>query len=50
MEQKLKQVIIEMPEELHKEIKIRAAYRNMTMKAWIIRAILDAIAQEQKYE
>ena len=35
---------------LHREIKIRAAMRNINMGDWVRQAILQRIAGEQKYE
>lgn len=45
-----KQLLIEIPVHLHSEIKIRATQRNITMRLWILRAIINAINNEKKYE
>lgn len=34
----------------HTDIKTRAAFKNLTMKLWIIEAIKKQIAEEKKYE
>jgi predicted HicB family RNase H-like nuclease len=36
-------------EDLHKEIKIRAAMRNVGMGHWIIQAIMERMAKEDRY-
>lgn len=46
----MKRLNVEIPEELHKQLKIRAAERCITIKKWIIRAINLAVKEEQKYE
>jgi predicted HicB family RNase H-like nuclease len=35
---------------LHREVKIRAAQRNISMGKWINQAIMARIANEQRYE
>lgn len=45
-----KWLIVEISEELHKDIKRRALERNITMKIFVIQAILEKIAQEKLYE
>ena len=47
---RLKQLLIEISQELHQAIKIRAATRNVTMRTWVIRAIAKAIKNEEQYE
>jgi len=37
-------------EDLHKEIKIRSALRNVSMGHWIIQAIMERLAKEKRYE
>lgn len=45
-----KKLIVEITEELHKEIKTRALNRNITMKIFTIQALLEKIAHEKVYE
>lgn len=47
---RLGRFIFSLSNDLRKEIKIRAAMRNMDMGNWIRQAILQRIAYEQKYE
>jgi predicted HicB family RNase H-like nuclease len=44
-----KRLILNVPIELHSAIKVRAAIRNITMRTWIIRVLIEAIAKEDKY-
>lgn len=46
----LRRLLVDVPEDLHKEIKIRATVRNISIKTWVTRAIAEAIKQEKKYE
>ena len=45
-----KRVIINVTEEMHKEIKMRAVFRGLTIHAWMVRAIEKLIEEEKKYE
>lgn len=45
-EYNLKQLIIEIPEELHTRIKVHAHKRNISMKSWIVRYIIKGLAEE----
>lgn len=47
---RLKRLNLEINEELLKEIKIRALERNITLRKWVLRAILQQIKYEQQYE
>ena len=47
---RLKRLNIEIDEELHKEIKLRALERNITLRKYILRAIKQQIKYEQQYE
>lgn len=49
MKEAKKKLIIEIEEALHQEIKMRALLKNINMKAWILRAIADAIKKEDSY-
>lgn len=42
-----KQIIFDISEELHKEIKQRALDYNIPMKKWIIYAIAEKIKREE---
>lgn len=44
-----KRFIFNLSKDLHAQIKSRAAYRNISMRKWIIRAIYDAIKKEDQY-
>jgi predicted HicB family RNase H-like nuclease len=46
MRENRKKVIFELPLELHTEVKVAAAKRNISMSLWIHRAILDKIKKE----
>ncbi len=45
-----KRILIDVDEKLHSDIKIRAAFKNISIRAWILRAIAAAIEEEKKYE
>lgn len=45
-----KQLVIEIPAEIHTEIKLKATLRNISMKAWVLRLISREIAREKQYE
>lgn len=45
-----KRLIIDIPEELHQQIKIRAIKRNISMRTWSIRALIIAIKKEQEHD
>lgn len=45
----LKQLIIEIPKRLHKEIKAHAALRNITMKTWVCRHIVKGLREEDRW-
>jgi len=47
---KKKRLIVEVDEEFHAKIKTKAQSRNITIRKWIVRAILQALKQEEKYE
>ncbi|CAB4184654.1 hypothetical protein UFOVP1478_48 [uncultured Caudovirales phage] len=40
----------EVSPETHKEIKMLAAKRNMTMNLWLNNAIIKAIREDTKYD
>lgn len=43
-----KNLIIEIPEELHKELKLWALERNMTLKHYVMQALIRLILEEKK--
>lgn len=45
-----KRLLIEIPLELHKSIKTKAAQRNITIRLWITRLILEALKREELYD
>ena len=45
-----KRLSIDIPEELHKQIKIKAIKRNITLRVYILRAIKQAIKHEEQYD
>lgn len=45
-----KRLLINISEEQHAAIKNRAANRNITLRKWVTRAILEAIKKEQAFE
>lgn len=49
-EKKFKGLFVELDPELHALVKIRSSLRNISIKKWIIRAIMDAVAKEEKYK
>jgi len=46
----LKRLNIEIEEELLKNVKIRAIEKNITLRRWILRAIIQQIKQEEQYQ
>lgn len=44
-----KRLVIEVMEETHKAIKLRAGMRNISMRKWVMRAIIHALKQEDSY-
>lgn len=45
-----KRIAIEAEDELHAEVKIRAAQRGVSVKVWVKRAIMAQIKKEEQYE
>ena len=45
-----KRIVIEVSDEFHKEIKKRAIDRNISIKKYFMRAILELIKREKDYE
>jgi predicted HicB family RNase H-like nuclease len=44
------QIAFDINPEIHKQVKILAAMRNISMNLWIARAIADRIAKETKHD
>lgn len=47
---KAKQIAFTLPDEWHTEIKVRASARNVSIKDWILQAIIQRVNQEKQYE
>ena len=44
-----KKFLIRVSDDMHKEIKLRATRKGITLNLWIIRAIKKAAMEEDKY-
>ena len=44
-----KRLLIDIDEDIHKKIRWICDMRNITMRRFIMRAIIKAIAEEEKY-
>ena len=44
-----KRIVLDVGIYMHTEIKSRAARKNISMKAYILRAVMDAIRKEDNY-
>jgi len=49
MKLKKKYFIFEIPEEIRKLLKIKAAESNMTMRRYILRALIEKIKRDETY-
>ena len=49
-DKKQKRLVVDLNKDLHVIIKSKAAFRNITIKKWILIAIAERIKQESKYE
>lgn len=45
-----KRLVVEIPLELHQDIKVRAVFRNITLRKWVLLAIIEQIKQEKSTE
>lgn len=45
-----KKFIIELEEDIHKDIKRRCVERNITMRKWVLIAIIERIKREEGFE
>jgi len=48
MASKRHHLVIDIPKELHTEIKVIATRRHMTLKSWVIVALMERIRKEQE--
>lgn len=47
---KQKRIVAEVPEVLHQEIKVQASYLNITMRNYIVRALLERIRKDKVFQ
>jgi predicted HicB family RNase H-like nuclease len=47
---KRKQMAFDVSPEIHQQIKVLAAMRNISINLWMARAISDRITKETKYD
>ncbi len=45
----LKKLQIDIPEDLHSDIKIWATWKNMTIKKYVLQAIMEKMAHDEQY-
>jgi predicted HicB family RNase H-like nuclease len=45
-----KRLTLDIDENMHAEVKSRAARRNIPLRLWVYRALLEAINKEKQYE
>ena len=50
IKKKPKRLVIDIPEDLHTRVKLRATTRNITIRLWVLRALIFALTKEEKYE
>jgi hypothetical protein len=43
-------IVIEMSEDAHKDIKMRAVDHSLSIKKWVLQAIAEKIKVEEKYK
>jgi len=49
-DKKRKQIVFDVSEDIHRQIKIFSAMRNITMNRWMQKAIDERIQKETKYD
>ncbi len=49
-EKKRYQMAFDVSKEMHTQVKVLAAMRNISISCWIARAINDRIAKENRYD
>lgn len=47
---KKKRLLIDVSQELHKEVKARAVFRGLSIRQWVEMAIKERIREERQYE
>jgi predicted HicB family RNase H-like nuclease len=47
---KTKRIVLDVSPEDHAKVKIQAIKRNISMRTWVLRAINQALKQEEKFE
>ncbi len=47
---KFKRLVMDVEQKLHSEIKIRAAFHNISMKNYILLALAERFEKEKQYE
>jgi predicted HicB family RNase H-like nuclease len=45
-----KRLILNIPEEIHEEIRQRANFRYMSITKYVLRALIEKIAVEQQFD
>lgn len=50
MESKNTRLVVDIPEILHKRVRIAAAVRNITLKNWVMEAALEKLKEEELKE
>ena len=45
-----KRLTVEIPEQVHKEIKIKAIESNISLRKWVLQTIIERIAREEDYK
>lgn len=45
-----KRLVVDVPDNFHKEVKERATRRNISIKTWIVRALQEKMQEEKSYE
>lgn len=45
-----KRLVIDIDEEVHQQIKLRSAIRNITIRKWVSRALSEALKKEEQYD
>jgi hypothetical protein len=50
METNKKRLVVEMEQDLHHEIKKQALFRNITVRKYIIQAVIERMKRDEKYQ
>ena len=43
-------LVIEIPKDLHRIIKTQALFRNITIRKYIIQAVIERMKRDEKYQ